>query len=112
MPFWSVKFSVSPAKKPVPIDTVALARFWLSASLTVRVEESATAEPCSVKLTVVPAVTTGASLTAVMFTVLAAAVLLSVPSLAVQPIVRLVSVPKLVGLSLAEEKVIERSAVW
>ncbi len=59
-----------------------------------------------------PAVTTGASLTAVMFTVLVAAVLLSVPSLAVQPIVRLVSVPKLVGLSLVEEKVIERSAVW
>ena len=47
-----------------------------------------------------------------MFTVLVAAVLFEAPSLAVQVIVRLVSVPKLVGLSLAEEKVIERSAAW
>ena len=47
-----------------------------------------------------------------MFTVLVAAVLFAVPSFAVQLMVRLVSVPKLVGLSLVEEKVIERSAVW
>ena len=32
--------------------------------------------------------------------------------MASQVIVRLVLAPKLVGLSLAEEKVIERSAVW
>ncbi len=59
-----------------------------------------------------PAVTTGASSTAVMFTVLVAAVLFAVPSFDVQLMVRLVLAPKLVGLSLVEEKVIERSAVW
>ncbi len=47
-----------------------------------------------------------------MFTVLLAAVLLTVPSFARQLIVRLGLEPKLVGLSLAEEKVMERSAVW
>ncbi len=111
MPFWLVKLSVSPATKP-PIDTVPLDKAVLSASLTVRPESSTTAEPCAVKLTVAPAVTTGASSTAVMVTVLAAAVLLSAPSFACQVMVRLVSLPKLVGLSLGEEKVIERSAVW
>jgi len=35
-----------------------------------------------------------------------------VPSLAVQVIVRLGLAPELVGLSLAEEKVIERNAAW
>ena len=64
------------------------------------------------KLTVAPAVTTGASLTAVTATVLVAAVLFRAPSLTIQVTVRLVSVPKLVGLSLVEEKVIESSAVW
>ena len=46
------------------------------------------------------------------FSVLVAAVLVAAPSLAVQLMVRLGLLPKLVGLSLAEEKVIERSAVW
>ena len=64
------------------------------------------------KLTVAPAVTTGASSTAVMLSVLVAGVLFKAPSLAVQVMVRLVSLPKLVGLSLGEEKVIERSAAW
>ncbi len=71
-----------------------------------------TAEPCSVKLTVAPAVTTGASLTAVTVTVLVSALLSRVPSFTCQVMVRLVSVPKLVGLSLVEEKVIDCSAVW
>jgi hypothetical protein len=35
-----------------------------------------------------------------------------VPSFTCQVMVRLVSVPKLVGLSLVEEKVIDCSAVW
>ena len=49
-------------------------------------------------------------MTAVMFTVLVAACCCSsVPSLATQVIVRLVSVPKLVGLSLVEEKVTSRA---
>ena len=75
-------------------------------------EESATAEPCSVKATGAPGVTTGASLSAVMLTVLVAGALSKAPSLAVQVIVRLVLLPKSSGLSLVEEKVIERSAAW
>ena len=51
-------------------------------------------------------------MTAVTFTVLVAAVLFEAPSLTVQVIVRLVSAPKLVGLSLVEEKVIDASAAW
>ena len=74
MPFWLTKFSVSPARKP-PIDTVPLASVVLSGSLSVRPESSTAAEPCAVKVTVAPAVTTGASSTAVIFTVLVAAVL-------------------------------------
>ncbi len=49
---------------------------------------------------------------AVTLTVLVVGALFKAPSLAVQVIERLVSAPKLVGLSLAEEKVIERSATW
>ena len=41
------------------------------------------------------------------FTVLVAAVLFKAPSFTCQVMVRLVSVPKLVGLSLVEEKVID-----
>ncbi len=59
-----------------------------------------------------PAVTTGASSTAVTFTVLVTVVLFKMPSFDVQLMVRLVLAPKLVGLSLVEEKVIERSAAW
>ncbi len=99
MPFWSVKFSVSPAKKPELIDTVALAWFVLSLSVSVRPASSTTAAPCSVKLTVAPATTTGAP----TFTVLVAAALSRAPSLTVQLIVRVDSEPPLVGSALVEE---------
>ena len=55
-------------------------------------------------------VITGASLTAVMLIVVVARLLLCGPSLTTQLMVRLVSVPKLVGLWLLEENVIDSSA--
>ncbi len=111
MPFWLVKFSVSPVRK-LPIDTVAPVSVVLSTSLTVSKLSSGMTPPPALKVAVAPTVTTGASSTAVMFSVLVAAVLFRAPSFTCQVIVRLVSVPKLVGLSLVEEKVIERSAAW
>ena len=95
------------------IDTEALTRVVLSASLRVRPASSTTAEPCSVKPTVAPAVTTGASLTAVTFTVLVAAALSRAPSLAVQVIVAAgTCAPKLVGLLWLTTKVTERRTAW
>ena len=46
------------------------------------------------------------------FTVLAAAMLSKAPSFTCQPMVRPGLMPKLVGLSLVEEKLIERSTAW
>ena len=64
MPFWLVKFSVSPDSKPEPIDTVAPVRLPpLSGSLTVNVPSSVTGEPPPSNVTVPPAVTVGATCT-------------------------------------------------
>ena len=59
MPFWLVKFSVSPLVNPVPICTVAPASVVLDVSVTVRPGSSATGPPPPVKVAVAPAVTTG-----------------------------------------------------
>src|SRR5262249_36251092 len=56
MPFWVVKFSVSPARKLAGlIETVAPARVRLSESLTARGLSSTTAAPPPWKVTVAPA---------------------------------------------------------
>ena len=111
MPPWLVKPRVSPARKPPAIETVAETSVALSASLTVNAGDSVTAGPACAKIA--PAATlliTGASLTAVMLIVVVARVLLSVPSLTAQLMLRLLSVPKLVGLWLLEENVTDSSA--
>ena len=93
MPFWLVKFRMSPLMKPVPIDTVAPARLPpLSTSLTVsRVERHRRAaageghrrrRPSRVGATC----TVSSVLVAVLLVPL-----LVVPSVTVQPMVRLVS---------------------
>src|SRR5436190_13333533 len=76
-----------PLEKLLVMETVAPVRFALSTSVTVRLGAMATGEPFSVKETVPPAVTTGASLTEVTVTEL---VVLPgvVPSVAVQVMVR------------------------
>ena len=53
MPFWLVKFSVSPARKPVPIVTVAPVELPpLSASLTVKAAVERHRAPPPVKVAV------------------------------------------------------------
>ncbi len=99
MPFWVVKFSVSPLMKPVPTSIVAPVR-WppLSGSLTVRVGSSATAASPPVNVTVPPAVTVGA--TCKVSSELVPVLLAVTPSLTDQSMVRLVSPAPPVGSAL------------
>ena len=99
MPFWLVKFSVSPDRNPVLIVTVAPVRLpALSGSLTVRVPSSVTGEPPPSKVAVPPAVTVGATCTvsSVLVDVLLVPLLVE-PSVTVQLMVRAVSPPPPVG---------------
>src|SRR4051794_34091970 len=96
--------SVSPMKNVPPvIDTVADESAVLSTSLTVRPDDSVTgglAVGYDALAATLP--NTGAWSVAVMLTVVVAVVLFRVPSLNTQLIVRLVSVPKLVGFWLLD----------
>ena len=78
-----------------------------STSATVTVASATAAAAPSVWFRVAPAVTTGASLTAVTVTVLVTATLSPVPSLATKRMVRTPAA----GSSLVLRKVTERSAV-
>src|SRR5580704_1917670 len=78
IPFWVVKFSVSPRRKPEPMEIVAPAIVApKSGSLTVAAGSSTTAEPPPVKLTVPAAAMVGASRTAVAPAVVALLVAVS-----------------------------------
>ena len=91
-----VKFSVSPVRYPLPIDTVALARVPpLSTSLTVIPASSTTADPPPSKVAVPPKVTVGATCT--VSRVLVTVVELNVPSFTTQSMVRVVCEPPPVG---------------
>src|SRR5262249_48948759 len=96
--------STSPVKRPLLIDTVAEASVWLSTSLTVAADASVTGAPFSGKEALAGTLlSTGASSDATMLSVVVGiTLLLSMPSLTTHEIVRLVWVPKLVGLSLVE----------
>ncbi len=59
MPFWLVKFSLSPANKPDEIDTVAPLMVDDWASVRVRAASSGTAGPPTLKVAVSASVTTG-----------------------------------------------------
>ena len=102
MPFWLVKFSVSPEMKPDVIDTVAPVSLPpLSTSVTVSVPSSVTGEPPPVKVAVPPAVTTGGDVHGVERAGRRSLVpLLVLPSLTVQLMVRVVSPPPPVGSPL------------
>src|SRR5215469_1904772 len=102
--------STSPARRPLLIFTVADWRFWLSTSLTAAVDDSvagvldAGLASLAVWEALAATVSTGAASCAVMVSVVVCGgVLLSVPSLTAHEIVRVVSVPKLVGLVLVDE---------
>src|SRR5215472_10498230 len=99
-----VNASTSPVRKPLLIDTIADCMVWLSTSLTVAADNSGTGGPFWVKgEAVATPASTGALSTAVRLRVVVGIVLLlGVPSLTIHEIVRLVSVPKLVGLVLLE----------
>src|SRR5260370_26658 len=105
-----VNASTSPVRKPLLIETFAEASVRLSTSLTVAADNSVTGVPDAGLLSTavwgVPAATVlspGAASCAVMVSVVVCVVLGSVPSLTTHVIVRLVSLPKLVGLVLVEE---------
>ena len=104
--------------KPPVICTVAEASVALSASATVAPLSITTAveapSPLASVHAVVPAVsvTTGGVSTAVILTVVVAGVLFTVPSLTTQLMVRLLSLPKLVGLWLLEANVTLSSTAW
>src|SRR5262249_29853547 len=99
-----VNASTSPVRKPLLIDTIVDCMVRLSTSLTVAADNSGTGGPFWAKGDALASTErTGALSTAVMLSVVVGIVLLlSVPSLTIHEIVRLVSVPKLVGLSLLE----------
>src|SRR5215510_14486764 len=111
MPPWLVKPSVSPARKPPAIATVAEVSVALSASLSVNAGDSVTAGPACAKIAAAATLLrTGASLTAVMLIVVLARVLGSVPSFTAQLTLLPVSSPKFVGLWLFEENDTDASA--
>ena len=95
MLFCAVKDNVSPVRG-LTIDTLAPVRLPpLSTLVTVSALSSTTAEPPLTSFTDAPAVTVGATCT--VSSVLVTAVEFDVPSLATQLMVRLVSLPPLVG---------------
>src|SRR5437763_92191 len=96
--------STAPVKRPLLIDTVADWRVWSSTSLTVAAGDSVSGAAFSLQEALAAKLlSTGALSAATMLRVVVwVVVLLSVPSLITHGIVRLVSVPKVVGLSLVE----------
>ena len=100
MPFWLVKLSVSPLRKPPATDTWASVRLpLLSTSFTVSALSSVTGVLLPpVNCTSAPALTVGATCT--VPTVLVTAAEVAVPSLPDQLMVREASTPPLVGSPL------------
>ena len=84
MPFWAVKFSVSPETKP-EIATLAELSVELPGSVTVSAGSSATAEPPPVKVELAPATS---AIAVWIWTVVVAVPLETNPSVAVHEIVR------------------------
>src|SRR5689334_7020774 len=104
MPFWLVKFRVSPLRNPLVIDTVALASVVDEVSVTLRVLSRGTGEPPPVYVGGVPAmVTTGGRWTVAL---VLAVLLARWPSVVDQVKVRLVLAVEVVA------KVTESSACW
>src|ERR1700689_2092211 len=104
---------VSPAKNPVPIDTLADLRTRLSTSYTITPDEAATGGPPWVKVTVLPApAITGAWSTPTTVTSLPTVLEARVPSFTVQVRLRNKSDPKFVGFVLPELKVTDSSTCW
>ena len=109
MPFWLVKFSVSPdCSVPAEIVTVAPVRS-VSLDVTVTPESTATAAPPTVKVLVVPdGVTTGA---AIVTLTLSAAVLLAIEPVSFVSRATIES-DRVVVLVLVVENVTDCKAVW